>query len=124
MRELSQHIRVTPVQGSVTDPFDFMADRPFSLQLSCESDDGGTYWKCDKTVTVELPPAATQVFFRFRRSCVVDVWDNEGTQYRLGSDDMPARVLFTRYLNTAELRFECETDHDPLACPVAVLTRA
>lgn len=115
MKELKQHIRIIPVEGSVTDAFDLMADKPFFLEFTADSDDAGTYWNCKKQIVVDMPDAVTRRFFRFQRSCKIEVWDNRGACHTIGYEEMPARVLLSPMLQTATLSIECEMPWNPLS---------
>ena len=115
MKELKQHIRIIPVEGSVTDAFDLMADKPFFLEFTADSDDAGTYWKCQKTIIIDMPDAPTCRFFHCQRSCQIQVWDNSGACHTIGYDGMPARVLLSPMLQTATLSIESEMPWNPLS---------
>lgn len=108
MKEFTQHIQLIPVGGSFTDPFDLMADRPFTVEFSAESDADGTFWQCDKTIVIDKPSAATLRFFSHARSCIVRVWDSSGTPYTIGTDGIPARAVMSAHLDTARLSIACQ----------------
>jgi hypothetical protein len=114
MRELSQHIRLIPVGAGVTDPFDLMADQPFSLDIQADSDDNGTYWKLDRHITVDMPTPATLEFFRYGRSCQVQLWDTQGNTFVLGTTGIPAKATLSAFLNKADLQLHCELLNNPL----------
>lgn len=114
MRELSQHIRLIPVGAGVTDPFDLMADQPFSLDIQADSDDNGTYWQLDRHITVDMPTAATLEFFRYGRSCQVQLWDTQGNTFVLGTTGIPAKATLSAFLNKADLQLHCELLNNPL----------
>ena len=114
MRELSQHIRLIPVGAGVTDPFDLMADQSFSLDIQADSDDNGTYWKLDRHITVDMPTPATLEFFRYGRSCQVQLWDTQGNTFILGTTGIPAKATLSAFLNKADLQLHCELLNNPL----------
>lgn len=114
MKELRQHIRLIPVGQSVTDPFDLMSDQPFQLEFQCQVDDNGTYWNCEKTITIVMPDAATLRFLSIVRQCIVRVRDNDGVQHDIGSKDVPMRAVVTKMLNTAQLQLRGEMPWNPL----------
>lgn len=114
MKQFSQHISILPVGQTVTDPFDLMSDQSFELEFRADNDDQGTYWQCDKTITIDTPPATALRFFQFVRQCIVTVKDSRGTTYRIGSEEMPVRTFISNQLNTAQLHIYGTLNWNPL----------
>ena len=91
-----------------------MADQPFDLDIQADSDDNGTYWQLDRHITVDMPTAATLEFFRYGRSCQVQLWDTQGNTFVLGTTGIPAKATLSAFLNKADLQLHCELLNNPL----------
>ena len=119
MKEFTQHIRLIPVVTTSTGTFeegsfDVMSDQPFSFDPAASVDDGGAYWNCDKTITIDKPDDATIRCFSRERSCIVVIFDSRGSSYRVGETFSPARAIISANLNTAQLQIKAETRQNPL----------
>lgn len=114
IRELSQHIRLLPVGQTVTDAVDLMSLESFTLDIQPESDDDGTFWKLERTITVEEPDATALRLFRTATPCLIQLWDHTGATYHIGSRGIPAHAILSPYLNNACLAIRAEMTANPL----------
>lgn len=113
IRELTQHIRIVPVGGPVTDSFDVMADRPFVFSPESDVDDAGVFWRVDKDIVIDTPDAAALRFFSAVRASKVCLWDSGGRQYVLGWADVPVRVRISGGLQQSVLHISGEMTWNP-----------
>lgn len=98
----------------------FMAD-PFTFEPSIAEENGGVYWDCSKTFVVDIPDNDTINEFKTARNAIVTISDvsrisaTQGpAEYRIGTEDIPARVQLIKLLNKAKLVVQCKMLTNPL----------
>ena len=114
IKEFSNHIRLQPVRQEVTDAVDVTSLGPFTLEVQPESDDNGTFWNVQHAIPVETPDGVALRLFRTMTSCIVYVFDHTGQSYQIGTEDIPARAVLSRNLNSASLTIEAEMIANPI----------
>lgn len=118
MIEFTGHVQVTIVSQmsnviSGDGTYDFMAD-PFDFQPVLSEEYSGTVYNCDKTFTIDTPSEEALRKFSIPRSCMVRLFGCNGTQYIVGTVNIPARCLISRHLNRAQLQISCKMLKNPL----------
>lgn len=98
----------------------FMAD-PFTFEPSITEENGGVYWDCSKTFVVDIPDNDTINEFKTARNAIVTISDvsrisatQDPAEYRIGTEDIPARVRLIKLLNKAKLVVKCKMLTNPL----------
>lgn len=98
----------------------FMAD-PFTFEPSMTEENGGVYWDCSKTFVVDIPDNDTINEFKTARNAIVTISDvsrisatQDPVEYRIGTEDIPARVQIIKHLNKAKLAVKCKMLTNPL----------
>lgn len=98
----------------------FMAD-PFTFEPSITEENGGVYWDCSKTFVVDIPDNDTINEFKTARNAIVTISDvsrisamQDPAEYRIGTEDIPARVQLIKLLNKAKLVVKCKMLTNPL----------
>ena len=98
----------------------FMAD-PFTFEPSIIEENGGVYWDCSKTFVVDIPDNDTINEFKTARNAIVTISDvsrisatQDPAEYRIGTEDIPARVQLIKLLNKAKLVVKCKMLTNPL----------
>lgn len=113
MKEFTSLIQVKPVGSTDTTIAKFMADH-FDFTPSSADDEAGTSWNCDKTFVIDKPSDSEMQRFHVPRNAIVTLKDSTGTQYDIGSDEVPARVQIVGHLQKAQLILTCTMLHNPL----------
>ena len=98
----------------------FMAD-PFTFEPSITEENGGVYWDCSKSFVVDIPDSDTINEFRTARNAIVTISDvshisatQDPVEYRIGTEDIPARVQLIKHPNKAKLIVKCKMLTNPL----------
>lgn len=98
----------------------FMAD-PFTFEPAMTEENGGVYWDCSKTFVVDLPDNDTVNELRVARNAIVSLSDvshasgsQDPVEYKIGTEDFPARVQLVKYPNKAKLIVNCKMLRNPL----------
>ena len=98
----------------------FMAD-PFTFEPAMPEENGGVYWDCSKTFVVDLPDNDTVNELRVARNAIVSLSDvshasgsQDPVEYKIGTEDLPARVQLVKYPNKAKLIVNCKMLRNPL----------
>jgi len=120
MIEFSNLIKVS-LLGNLKGDFQFVADS-FTFEPSPTEENGGTYWDCTKTFVIDKPEDDDLNKFKIPRSAIVTLsnlyrgcTEPVPKVYRIGTDEVPARVQITQHLNKASLIVRCKMLSDPLA---------
>ena len=98
----------------------FMAD-PFTFEPAMTEENGGVYWDCSKTFVVDLPDNDMVNELRVARNAIVSLSDvshasgsQDPVEYKIGTEDLPARVHLVKYPNKAKLIVNCKMRRNPL----------
>lgn len=116
MVEFSNLIQVFPVDGLKNNPnkmYEFVADLFSYIPQSTDSE-AGICWNCDKTLVIDLPTEDARRFFSIERKALVKIKTSDRRCYKIGTPDIPARVLVSSNLNTCNLIIKCKMLTDPL----------
>ena len=113
MKEFSNLLLVTPVEGSSQEPFQFIADH-FDYQPESSDEDPGISWNCDHVFVIERPDDEVIRFFCIPRSCILTLRDSAGYSFHIGTSDIPARVNITSHLYRCQLVVSCKMLSNPL----------
>ena len=119
MKEFTGHIRLELIRSSVNgtgDPqqFDLMA-QPFEVDIPATEEDGGIRRTFNQQLVIDTPSDEILRTFSIPRSAIVTLFDNRHEEYRIGTDDIPARVWIDRHLQCSILRVVCAMISNPLA---------
>lgn len=119
MMEFSNLIQVSLVGGSQK-TFQFLADT-FTFEPSVTEENGGTYWDCGKTFTVDMPEDLALIAFKIPRRAIViikgaghDSAKRASESFQIGTTGIPARVQLVKHLNKASLIVRCKMLTNPL----------
>ena len=107
MKELSVRIQVQPVKSMRKESYKFMTSDYFTFLPSLTTSSAGTVYVCDLEVNIDKPD--TDDF-----SCIVNFTDSTGNTIKIGTDDIPAKVIISPNLNTAALKIQCSMLTSPL----------
>lgn len=116
MLEFLSIIRVTPVNSGYPQPkeFEFMADS-FSYIPQLTADSSGTFWNCDKTIVIDMPAEDARRYFSIERNCIVHIRVSDRRSFRIGDNEIPARVQISSNLTSANLVIKCKMLRNPLS---------
>lgn len=119
MTEFSSLVGVTLV-GNASKMFQFLADE-FTFEPSATEDNGGIYWDCSKTFVVDMPDSEALKELKVPRKAIVNLTalapkKSAAGSYMvyLGTEQVPARVYLSPYLNKAQLVVNCKMLKNPL----------
>lgn len=113
MKEFSNLIQVTPIEGAQQQSYTFMADH-FDFQPESSDEESGMSWNCDHTFVIDRPDDDTVRFFCIPRSATVTFRDSGGKSYRIGTVSVPAKVSITAHLYRCRLVISCKMLTNPL----------
>ena len=98
----------------------FIADS-FPFEPAMTEDNGGVYWDCSKTFVVDNPGNSMINEFKTARNAIVAISGvfhisapQDDATYRIGTEDIPARVQLVKHLNKAKLIVKCKMLTNPL----------
>ena len=98
----------------------FVGD-PFTFEPSMTEENGGVYWDCSKTFVVDNPGNGMINEFKTARNAIVAISGvfhisapQDDATYRIGTEDIPARVQLVKHLNKAKLIVKCKMLTNPL----------
>lgn len=114
MKELSIRIQVSPVKTMRKESYHFMTCDYFTFQPSLTISDAGSVYVCDLDLNIDRPYTDDMIDFSILRSCIVNFTDSAGNPITIGTDDIPAKVIISPYLNTAVLKIQCSMLTSPL----------
>lgn len=118
MKELTGHIRLTPVAGTLPSPYsesgycDVMADR-FEFAPMVDDGDGGVSWQIDESIVIDTPADVLLRFFSIPRQCLFTLYDSTGSGYTQGSRTIPLQVSMSRHLQRSLLKVSGRVTMDP-----------
>lgn len=104
------HVRVLELPS---EPHVFYAD-PFQFDPSSAIEEGGIVYDCSHTFVVDRPDDDVVRFFSVPRSCKLLLSASDGSQYTIGTDDIPALVHIVSHLYRCRLVVECKMLTNPL----------
>ncbi|MBM6865869.1 hypothetical protein H6A66_11905 [Bacteroides caecigallinarum] len=114
MKELSVRIQVQPVKSMRKESYNFMTSDYFTFLPSLTTSSAGTVYVCDLEVNIDKPDTDDLIDFSMLRSCIVNFTDSAGNLIKIGTDDIPAKVIISPNLNTAVLKIQCSMLTSPL----------
>jgi hypothetical protein len=114
MKELSNKISIEVLTSSV-DPnrYDFLTDG-FDFDPSPSNSDAGTVYDCGFSAVIGRPDADILSVFSHSRHCIVSIFEDNGIQHDVGSQENPAKVQILPYLNRARIKIEANMINSPL----------
>lgn len=86
----------------------------FTFQPSPTTSAAGTVYVCDLEVNIDKPDTDDMIDFSMFRSCIVNFTDSAGNPIKIGTDEIPAKVIISPYLNTAVFKIQCSMLTSPL----------
>lgn len=114
MKELSVRIRVHPVKSMRKGEYQFMTSDYFTFQPTLSTSAAGTVYVCDLEVHIDKPDIEDMVDFSMFRSCIVEFTDSSGNPIKIGTEEIPAKVIISPNLNTAVFKIQCSMLASPL----------
>lgn len=114
MKELSVRIQVQPVKSMRKQSYNFTTSDYFTFLPSLTTSSAGTVYVCDLEVNIDKPDTDDLIDFSIIRSCIVNFTDSAGNLIKIGTDDIPAKVIISPNLNTAALKIQCSMLTSPL----------
>ena len=114
MLEFSNLIKVESTSDDKPKSYQFIADS-FSYIPQLTSDDGSSYWNCDRTIVIDRPDESARKFFSIERNAIVTIRRSDRTEIRIGTRDIPARVQISSNLTSSNLIIKCKMLRDPLS---------
>lgn len=112
-KEFSIVIRFIPVNRMQQEEYTFLSEE-FDFSPSSSSDSGGTIFLCDMERVVSRPEKEVLKEFNILRSGILVFRDTSGNMYQVGTSDIPARVMLSPNLNSAQLVVKCSMLQSPL----------
>ena len=108
MTELSVIISVQPMHPMRKDNYRFVSSDYFQLATLVNTAPAGDYFTCDQTINIDKPDKETCQDFSFTRSCIVTFTKTSGNSLEIGTSEIPAQVIISPNLNTAQLKIKCK----------------
>lgn len=116
MLEFSNLIEVTLIDlpdSVIKKNYEFIAN-PFSYIPQLSDNDAGNFWNCDKTIVIDIPDISTRKIFSIERNAIIRIKSSDKKTYQIGTIEVPARVLISSNLTSANLIVRCKMLTDPL----------
>lgn len=114
MKELSVRIQVQPVKSMRKESYQFMSSDYFTFVPMLSISAAGSVYVCDLEVNIDKPVSDDMIDFSIFRSCIVNFIDSAGNPIKIGTEDIPAKVIISPNLNTAVFKIQCSMLTSPL----------
>ena len=115
MKELSELIKITPMESAIGSEFTVRALRPFEIEPAQVTGDNGVFYRTQKKVEVEQPEKHDFPLGHFRG--FIEFRSTSGNIYTLGSRQFPAVIGIYPQLNHLSLSIDHAADFPPFMVP-------
>lgn len=114
MKELSVRIQVHPVKSMRKESYQFMTSDYFTFAPTLSTSTAGPVYVCDLEINIDKPMPDDMIDFSIFRSCIVYFTDSAGNPIKIGTEEIPAKVIISPNLNTALFKIQCSMLSSPL----------
>lgn len=114
MKELSVRIQVHPVKAMRKESYEFMTSDYFTFVPTLSISAAGHVYVCDLEVNIDKPVPDDIIDFSIFRSCIVKFTDSTENPIKIGTEEIPAKVIISPNLNTAVFKIQCSMLSSPL----------